>query len=237
MSNISEKLEFLYAEFNEVSYIKPIKSGKEADVHLVLADANLFALKVYKEHQKFASRKEYINVNEIGDSRKIRAIKNKSVKGTQFISQSWTSREVSIMKQVYDAGGDVPQIFMCNESSILMEFIGVGNKPALRLVDTNLSNFEYLKIFDEIVQNILIFLDLGFVHGDLNEFNILYKTGKISVIDFPQIVWLKNQNSYAIFQKDLQTIQRFFKLKISQQHLEATIKDLNSEFRKFTYRD
>lgn len=230
MSNIHENLSFLEDTFNQVLYIKPIKSGKEADVHLVLADENLYALKIYKKYQKFSSRQEYININELGDSRKIRAVKNKSNKGIDFLSQSWTQREVEIMKKVYDQGGNVPRIYAHKEDSILMDFIGEGEEPAKRLIDTKLSEREYRVIFDEIVQNILIFLDLGFVHGDLNEFNILYSHGEISVIDFPQIVWLKNPSSYQIFLKDLESIQKFFNRKISTEYLNTYTKDLVDEF-------
>lgn len=231
MSNINSKLEFLADSFNEVSYIKPIKSGKEADVHLILVDHKPYALKVYKEHQKFSSRQNYININELGDSRKIRAVRNKSSKGVNFLSESWTQREVQIMKDVYDAGGNVPKIHAYNHECILMDFIGSGETPAARLIDTNLSSGTYNKIFNEIVQNILIFLDLGFVHGDLNEFNILYTANEIFVIDFPQMVWLKNPNSYQIFLKDLQSIEKFFSGKISSAYLLKTIFELKQEYK------
>ncbi len=49
------------------------------------------------------------------------------------------------------------------------------------------------------------------VHGDLSAYNILYYEGKISLIDFPQVIDPdENRNAYAIFRRDILRLCEYF---------------------------
>ena len=55
----------------------------------------------------------------------------------------------------------------------------------------------------------------GLIHGDFNEFNVLYNdlTGKITLIDFPQMVSIEHPNAKQMFDRDVDCIVTFLKRK------------------------
>jgi serine/threonine-protein kinase RIO1 len=49
------------------------------------------------------------------------------------------------------------------------------------------------------------------VHGDLSAYNILYWQGKITLIDFPQVINpYANRSAYSIFARDVQRVCEYF---------------------------
>jgi serine/threonine-protein kinase RIO1 len=51
----------------------------------------------------------------------------------------------------------------------------------------------------------------GIVHGDLSAYNVLYWEGRITLIDFPQVISPANHRSaYAIFSRDIARICEYF---------------------------
>jgi RIO kinase 1 len=54
-------------------------------------------------------------------------------------------------------------------------------------------------------------LAAGVVHGDLSAYNVLYWQGRLTIIDFPQMVDPHdNPEAYALFQRDLARVCAFF---------------------------
>ncbi len=210
MNDINKYLEQIQYNLGDVSYIKLIKTGKEAQVHLVQVQGMLYALKVYKENAKFSSREEYFNIEDIGDKRLIRGAKKKTRKGINAVSNLWINREYDILEQLYEYSAYVPQPILNMRGAILMEYLGDIKHPAPRLVDIELSQKEKDYAFSIIMDHINLFKRLGFAHGDLSEYNILWYMNNPYIIDFPQIVYEKNRNYREKLDKDIWNIKKYF---------------------------
>jgi RIO kinase 1 len=196
--------------FPDLSLVSSLKTGKEADVYIVQANAELLALKIYRENTKFSSRLEYLNTNLL-KSRTKRAIMNHTQKGSQMTQGIWTSNEFSSMQRLYDGGAFIPRPLAMTNNSILMEYIGDEDSPAPRLADVKLTQKEAYEVFDKILVNLDVFLRNNLVHGDLSEYNILLWNSNPVIIDFPQMLILgNNQNAYKMLTKDITNMYNFF---------------------------
>jgi RIO kinase 1 len=197
--------------FSDIELIARIKTGKEAEVFLVEADGQLMALKCYRPNIKYASRHDYLGLGEIGDSRMRRAIKNKTRIGKKAIEFIWSRREYDVLTKLAGRGALVPEVYGFSSNSVLMQYLGDAESPALRLAETELSKQQAEKALEQIVDTVEIMLELDYVHGDLSEFNVLYHKGDAYVIDFPQVVHtVNNQFARTALEKDVANLRKFF---------------------------
>ncbi len=66
-------------------------------------------------------------------------------------------------------------------------------------------------LFHEAMRNVELMIQNGMIHGDLSAYNILYWQGKITLIDFPQVVDpYNNPDAFAIFRRDVERICQYF---------------------------
>lgn len=201
----------LSAKIPNLTYIKEIKSGKEATVHLVTDGSQMYALKIYKKNSKYSSKLQYLNLESVADSRTRRAIKNRSKTGVDKLENIWTEREYTLLKELSSLSQNIPIVFGSTSSAILLEYFGTEEQPAPRLVDVQLDSKDALFCFNEIVRNMELFLELGFVHGDFSPYNILWWNNMPYIIDFPQALDIKtNKNAYEKLLKDLDNIEKYF---------------------------
>jgi RIO kinase 1 len=227
---INEILNELLTQYSNIEYIKEIRSGKEASVHLVKADGTLYALKIYKENQKYSTKTDYLQVKEIGDSRTARAVKNKSKRGISSLNSIWTSREFKIMRMMSEQTSNVPNVILNGSDYILMEFIGDELIPAPRLNEVTLNTKEANRYFFEIVDCIKLFIKNDFVHGDLSAYNILVHNNHPIIIDFPQVLNISS-NPHALdkLRVDLGNIEKYF-MSHAIQDLDTHIADIYETF-------
>jgi RIO kinase 1 len=227
---INEILSELLTRYSNIEYIKEIRSGKEASVHLVKTDGIFYALKVYKENQKYSTKTDYLQIKEIGDSRTARAVKNKSKRGVASLNSMWTSREFKIMRMMSEQTSNVPNVILNGSDYILMEFVGDGLVPAPRLNEVTLNMEEANRFFFEIVDCIKLFIQNGFVHGDLSAYNILVHNNHPIIIDFPQVLNISNNpNAFGKLKIDLDNIQKFFAV-LGIPNLDTHIADIYETF-------
>lgn len=210
MSELESVISHILGQYHTVQYLRIIKSGKEATVHLLNVDNNLMALKVYKSNTKFSSRNVYFDISEIGDKRLIRGAKKKTERGLEAIKNSWIYREFKILKELYDLGALVPKPILIYENSILMEYLGNIYEPAPRLSEIKVHKDIINRTLNIILDHIELFKELGFTHGDLSASNILWFNEKPYIIDFPQVVYDKNKNFKEKYKKDLDNIMKYF---------------------------
>lgn len=93
MANLSNVLADLAQEYPSLDYITIIKTGKEAQVHLVKLGTEWRALKVYKDNQKFSTRANYVVMEQVADRRMQKAIAKNSRVGKRGMDNIWVSRE------------------------------------------------------------------------------------------------------------------------------------------------
>jgi RIO kinase 1 len=195
--------------------IAGIKTGKEGSVFLGKNKEGFVAVKVYTDLRVRSFRRDesYREGRFIGDSRIERAIEQGSQKGLDAHQILWVQEEFRQMKHLYHYGVNVPKAIAVNGISLIMEFIGDehGN-PAPRISDLSMEQEEAEEAFRQSVQNLKLIVKSGRVHGDYSTFNILWHQEKAVVIDFPQVMEIKNnRNAYEFLKRDVHSLCKSFR--------------------------
>jgi RIO kinase 1 len=204
-----------------------IKGGKEASVYCCVAHPalgiDLLAAKVYRPRmfRNLRNDKMYREGREVltAGGRPAgkqagtfaRAIRNKTTFGLQAAHTSWLMHEYTALEQLYKAGASVPRPIAPGDNALLMSYHGDEREAAPTLNTLDLEQGEAEELFQEVLRNIDLMLQQDLIHGDLSAFNILYWEGKVTLIDFPQIVNLhSNRKARYILQRDIQRVCEYF---------------------------
>ncbi|MEO7329196.1 MAG: PA4780 family RIO1-like protein kinase [Minicystis sp.] len=193
--------------------VRPLMSGKEAEVFLVVSSGELRVAKVYKEAQNrtFKNRAEYTEGRKVRNSRDQRAIEKRSRHGRAQDEAAWRSTEVDMIYRLQSAGVRVPRPYHFIDGVLIMELVtDERNEPAPRLGELRFERDEAVAIFDRLIAEAVRMLCAGVVHGDLSEFNVLMGRDGPVIIDFPQAVDASsNQNARKLLLRDIGNLQRF----------------------------
>lgn len=207
---ITDTLEYFKTDYPDIEYVKEVKSGKEATVHLVQSKGETLALKIYKPHAKNSERGIYMSTEHL-DSRTKRAIANRSKRGRQMEKEMWTDREFRVLRDLNNLGANVPKVYAHSGNAILMQFLGEGSNPAPRLTEVALTQSQAREAFRIILRTVMLLLEVKMVHGDLSAYNVLWFEEKPYIIDFPQALELRNSSAYAKLNKDLENMNAYFR--------------------------
>jgi len=224
---ISEHLEVFAQTRTLTAVLRRVKGGKEANVYCCAAHPNsglaLIAAKLYRPRllRNLRNDARYRQGRPIlsGDGQAIgasnwrmhKAIAQKSNTGLAAIQTSWIEYEYQTMLRLHGAGVDVPRPLKHGENTILMEYIGDAVMPAPPLSHIALNPAEAPRLFGRMLDNIEAMLAAQVVHGDLSAYNVLYWQGRLSIIDFPQVVDPRtNPDAFAIFRRDVERICQYF---------------------------
>lgn len=193
--------------------LRPLRSGKEAQIYLVRADDEERVAKVYKEsHQRsFKHRSQYTEGRTVRNTRDQRAMKRQSNYGKKRDETAWRSSEADIIYRLHAADVTVPEPYNFVENVLIMALVrDAEGKPAPRLADLHPSPAEAQRIFDHLLAETVRMLCAGVVHGDLSEFNVLMSGDGPVIIDFPQALDpAKNRNAKRILLRDIDNLDRF----------------------------
>lgn len=194
--------------------LRPLMSGKEAQIYLVHSGGEERVAKVYKEAQKrsFKQRAEYTEGRKVRNSRDQRAMSRGSRYGRSQDEAAWRATEVEVIYRLQAAGVRVPVPHHFIDGVLVMELIkDEDGLPAPRLGDlSELSRDEARGIFDELLAHVVRMLAAGVVHGDLSDFNVLMSADGPVVIDFPQAIDASsNQNARKLLIRDVDNLHRF----------------------------
>jgi RIO kinase 1 len=224
-NRLREHLAPFYQKELIVDVVHRIRAGKEATVYACTGHPNtgraVIAAKLYRERSLRGAR----NAGEYQDGR---AMLDKDGNAAGFHSHrhdwrgarepkaevtqtSWLMHEFTLLQAMHARGGDVPEPIEHAEHALLMEFIGDGTDAAPMLNDVELEAGEANQLFERVVFNIELLLQLGWVHGDLSGYNILYNQGRVVLIDFPQVVDSRNNpKARALFDRDVKRVAQCF---------------------------
>jgi RIO kinase 1 len=204
-----------------------VKGGKEASVYRCRAHPStgldLLAAKVYRP-RKFrilsndaVYREGRAVLTETEDGRcKVEAtdermMRRKTGFGLRVAHTSWVLHEFTTLQHLYEQGGAVPQPVLFADNAILMGYQGDEDVAAPTLHEIDLGRGEAESLFDEVMRNVELLLGLGWIHGDLSAYNILYWEGEIVLIDFPQVVSSHgNDHARAILERDIVRVCDYF---------------------------
>ena len=171
--------------------IRPLKSGKEAQVYLVMADGEARVAKVYKDAQNrsFTQRAQYTEGRRVRNTRDQRAIEGHTRHGKAQEEEAWKSAEVNVIYRLHAQGVRVPIPYNFIDGVLIMELLrGDDGHPAPRLSELSLDAKTARSVFDQLLGEVVKMLCAGVVHGDLSDYNVLLDTGGPVIIDFPQSV-------------------------------------------------
>ena len=194
--------------------LRPLKSGKEAAVYVVVSEGEVRCAKVYKEANKRGFHKQalYQEGRKVRNTRQARAMQKNSRYGRQQQEEVWQNAEVDALFRLAAAGVRVPKPYNFVEGVLLMELvIDAEGSAAPRLNDLVLTPSEALEFHGLIIKEVVRMLCVGIVHGDLSEFNVLVDKNGPVIIDLPQAVdAAANNNAAVMFERDVNNMAIYF---------------------------
>jgi RIO kinase 1 len=193
--------------------IRPLMSGKEAQVYLVAVGDEARVAKVYKDaaFRSFKNRADYTEGRRGRNSRRERATAKRSAYGRAEIEAAWRRSEFDAIHRLKAAGVRVPEAFDFVEDVLVMELIrGEDGGPAPRLIDVTLEQEEASKLYHQLLREVTRMLCAGLIHGDLSDFNVLLAPDGPVIIDFPQVIdAAANRNARRILIRDVDNLTSF----------------------------
>ena len=191
-----------------------LMSGKEATVYVVQCGDFIRCAKVYKEASKrsFKQAVLYSEGRKVRNGRRARAMQKSSKFGREQQENIWQNAEVEALYKLADAGVRVPQPYGCFEGVLLMDLItDEQGFAAPRLNDVSMSEEQALEDHLEIMNDIVRMLNVGIIHGDLSEFNVLVDEWGPVIIDLPQAVdAAANNNAKRMLLRDVDNMTRYY---------------------------
>jgi RIO kinase 1 len=178
--------------------LRPLKSGKEASVYVVVAHGEVLCAKVYKDmgQRSFQARVQYQEGRKVRGSRQARAIGKASKFGKREQETAWKNTEVDALYQLMDAGVRVPKPYGYHHGVLLMALVtDAEGHSAPRLGEVDLSPEAARSFHAELIRDVVRMLCVGLIHGDLSQYNVLVAPEGPVIIDFPQVVSAAGNNA------------------------------------------
>ncbi|KAL8657661.1 MAG: hypothetical protein Q9226_001691 [Calogaya cf. arnoldii] len=215
-----------------------IGTGKESDIHIVLAPPLSTS-----HHQK---QQCILKIHRLGRI-SFRTIKTNRDYLRHRTSASWMHmsrlsalKEYTFMTALHAAGFPVPTPMACNRHTVVMSLI--EGTPLYQI--RHLEEHEARRLYAELMAMIVRLAGVGLIHGDFNEFNIMIEERQSStihsdharaddleklehsidgkpdtiadirlhpiLIDFPQMLSISHPNASTYFDRDVNCIKRYF---------------------------
>jgi RIO kinase 1 len=194
--------------------IRPLKSGKEAAVYVVLSEGEIRCAKVYKSvnQRGFHKQAQYQEGRKVRNSRQARAMEKNTRYGRKQQEEVWQNAEVDALYRLAAVGVRVPQPYNFVEGVLLMELVtDKQGSAAPRLNDLELTSEEALEYHGFLIKEVVTMLCAGLVHGDLSEYNILVDAHGPVIIDLPQAVdAAANNNASKMLERDVDNLAVYF---------------------------
>jgi RIO kinase 1 len=178
-----------------------LKTGKEADVHLVEravpgTPGSLLAAKRYRgsEHRLFHRDAGYLEGRRVRRSRETRAMARRTEFGRDLLSAQWAAAEFDALGRLWQVrqrrgGVRAPYPVQLRDTELLLEFIGTPDgQAAPRLAQLRPDAATLADLWDQLVAALFALAAEGLAHGDLSPYNLLVHDGQLVLIDLPQVV-------------------------------------------------
>ncbi|SIS42145.1 PA4780 family RIO1-like protein kinase [Neptunomonas antarctica] len=194
--------------------LRPLMSGKEADVFIVRCGTEIRCAKIYKEANKrgFKQAAQYQEGRKVRNSRRARAMEKGSKFGRGQQEETWQNAEVDALYRLADAGVRVPTPYGCFDGVLLMELVTDNEgHVAPRLNDITLTPEQAREDHAVVMKYVMLMLCAGLIHGDLSEFNVLVDSYGPVIIDLPQAVdAAANNNAQRMLTRDVNNMTVYY---------------------------
>lgn len=194
--------------------LRPLMSGKEADVFIVRCGTEIRCAKIYKEANKrgFKQAAQYQEGRKVRNSRRARAMEKGSKFGRGQQEETWQNAEVDALYRLADAGVRVPTPYGCFDGVLLMELVTDNDgHVAPRLNDITLTPEQAREDHAVVMKYVMLMLCAGLIHGDLSEFNVLVDSYGPVIIDLPQAVdAAANNNAQRMLTRDVNNMTVYY---------------------------
>ena len=191
-----------------------LMSGKEAEVYVVLSAGEIRCAKVYKEagRRSFSQQAQYQEGRKVRNSRRSRAMEKHSSYGRKEQENAWQNAEVDALQRLAAAGVRVPKLHCYFGGVLLMELVAdADGNAAPRLNDMELTPALAREYHRRLIDQIVLMLCAGLVHGDLSEYNVLVGSDGPVIIDLPQAVDAAgNNNAARMLERDVDNMAAYF---------------------------
>lgn len=201
-----------------------LKTGKEADVHLVEravpdGPACLLAAKRYRtaEHRMFHRDAGYTEGRRVRRSRETRAMARRTDFGRDLLAGQWAAAEFAALSHLWRVGSAtgapcVPYPVQLDGTELMLEFLGEPDGTAApRLAQTRPDADELADLWHQLVDALGVLARAGYAHGDLSAYNLLVHRGRLVLIDLPQVVdVVVNPQGPAFLARDVDVVVRWF---------------------------
>jgi RIO kinase 1 len=196
-----------------------LKTGKEADVHLVHRGVpggaeSLLAAKRYRpaEHRMFHRDAGYQEGRRTRRTRDTRAMARRTTYGRDLLSGQWASAEFAALSTLWRAGAPVPYPVQLSGTELMLEFIGDDDGTAApRLAQSRPAPDALSDLFEQCVAAMRLLARAGYAHGDLSAYNLLVHDGRLVMIDLPQVVDLvANPRGPEFLHRDCENVCAWF---------------------------
>lgn len=198
----------------------PLKSGKEADVHLVerAVPGNehrcLLAAKRYRppEQRMFHRDAGYLEGRRVRRSREMRAMSTRTAFGRTLIADQWAAAEFTALGRLWAAGAPVPYPVQRAGTEVMLEFLGEPDGTAApRLAQLRPEPEQLVELWRQLTDALLVMAGQGLTHGDLSAFNLLVHRGRLVIIDLPQVVdVVANPGGMEFLVRDVRNVCTWF---------------------------
>ena len=201
-----------------------LKTGKEADVHVVrrwVPDGTpapardvLMAAKRFRSsrHRLFHRDAGYLEGRRVRRSREMRAMARRTEFGKELVSGQWAMAEFHALGELHALGLPVPYPVQLDGLEMLMEFIGSPDGVAApRLASARPGPALLRGLYEQLHDALVLLSGRGWAHGDLSAYNVLLDGDRLVIIDWPQIVdVIGNPQGFDFLHRDCVTICRWF---------------------------
>ncbi|KAG0329221.1 Serine/threonine-protein kinase RIO1, partial [Podila humilis] len=207
-----------------------ISTGKEANVyHARTEEGEHRAIKIYKTSiLVFKDRDRYVS----GEYR-FRHGYNKS--NPRKMVKIWAEKEMRNLKRIHQAGIPCPEPLVLRMHVLVMGFLGDKNGWAYpRLKDAQIDQDRYPSLYFQLVKYMrIMYQTCHLVHADLSEYNILYHSRTLYIIDVSQSVEHDHPHAFNFLRMDITNVSDYFRKKrvdvMGQKELFDFITDVSIE--------
>src|SRR6185295_15731451 len=134
--------------------LRPLMSGKEAQIYLVVAGGKPCVAKIYKEAQNrtFKHRADYTEGRKVRNSRDQRAIDKRTKHGRGQDEAAWRSTEVDTIYRLQAASVRVPAPYHFIDGVLVMELVtDARGEPAPRLAEVHFTPEQATALYEQLI--------------------------------------------------------------------------------------